>query len=306
MDGLCFLDLESSWGNHEYGCGVVIAVWWHFSLGEPGSRRRRRTMQVSALTSSLPLELPSAIDQLGDLGFQWIDVPPAGAEGQARQRLQNRDLSVTCVALERGLPSGMDLASSDAGVRSRTIKYFCRAIESTHRLGAPVSYITPPNAVDDGTRQRWTDSLLQLADHARQHTVRVCIEHFPRRLLPTVASTLGFLRQTRHEQLALLVDVGHCLISREEPAQAVSDAGKWLGYMHFDDNDGQEDHHWALLTGKLTEEQIHDTIQALQAHGYQGGLCLELHPEIDDPVGNLRRGKALLELGKATPTSHAT
>ena len=257
-------------------------------------------MKVSALTSSLPLELPSAIDQLGDLGFEWIDVPPAGAEGQARQRLQSRDLRVTCVALERGLPNGMDLASSDAGVRSQTIKYFCQAIESTRQLGAPVSYLTPPSALDDGTRQRWTESLLQLADHARQHNVRVCIEHFPRRLLPTVASTLEFLQQNGHDQLALLVDVGHCLISGEEPAQAVYDAGRWLGYVHFDDNDGQEDHHWPLLTGRLTEKQIHDIIQALKARGYPGGLGLELHPENDDPAGSLRSGKALLELGRAT------
>ena len=80
-------------------------------------------MKISALTSSLPLDLPSAIDQLGDIGFQWVDVPPTGAEGQARERLQQRGLGVTCVALEQGLPIGMDLSSSDAEVRSQTIQY---------------------------------------------------------------------------------------------------------------------------------------------------------------------------------------
>ena len=198
---------------------------------------------------------------------------------------------------------GMDLSSPDAEVRSQTIEYFCKALDYTHQLGAPVSYITPPNAVDDSTRQRWTDSLLKLADHAELQKVRLCIEHFPNRLLPTVVSTLEFLQQTGHDQLALLVDVGHCLISSEEPAQVISDAGKWLGYVHFDDNDGREDHHWPLLTGKLTEEKIHNTIQALKVQRYQGGLSLELHPKIDDPVSSLQHGKALLEFSKVKPNS---
>ena len=252
-------------------------------------------MKVSALVNSLPLELPLAIDQLANLGFKWIDVPPVGAEGEFRRRLERQNLRVTCVALEGGQPAGMDLASSSDEIRSQTIAYYRGSIDSMHKLGAPVSYLTPPKATDDGTRRRWIDSLVQLADHAQQCAVRVCIEHFPGRLLPTVACTLDFLKQIKHNHLGLLVDVGHCLISQEDPAQAVSDAGKWLGYVHFDDNDGQNDCHWALLTGKLTDYQIRDTVRVLRAHDYNGGLCLEFHPDIDDPVNSLRHGKMLLE-----------
>ncbi len=260
-------------------------------------------MRVSALTSSLPLDLPAAIDQLAELGFEWIDVPPAAARGRARQRLHRKGLRVSCVALESGQPGGLDLAGSDDQLRSRTVKYFRNAIESAHQLGTPVSYLTPPLATDGATRRRWTDSVVQLAEHAGRHSVRLCIEHFPGRLLPSVNSALEFLKEIGHRDLALLLDVGHCLISREDPAQAVTDAGRWLGYVHFDDNDGQEDRHWALLTGQLTEEQISGTIQTLSACRYNSGLCLELNPEIEDPVGSLRRGKAVLELREPTSTS---
>lgn len=252
-------------------------------------------MKLSALTSSLPLELPAAIDQLAELCFEWIDVPPAAGEGKARRRLDERHLRVACVSLERGMPSGMDLASPDDTVRSATIEYFRHAIELTGKLDAPVAYLTPPRATDEATRRRWSDSLVQLADCARDHAVRVAIEHFPRRLLPTAAGTLLFLEQLGHDQLALLLDVGHCLISGEDPARVIADAGRRLGYVHFDDNDGQEDRHWPLLVGKLTEQQIRETIAGLRKIRYDGALCLELQSGLDDPVGNLRSGKALLQ-----------
>ena len=75
-----------------------------------------------------------------------------------------------------------------------------------------------------------------------------------------------------------MVDVGHCLISNEEPADVIRAAGAQLGYIHFDDNDGREDLHWALLNGCLTEAQIAASIEALREIGYQRPLCLELNP----------------------------
>ncbi len=252
-------------------------------------------MKISALASSLPAELPRAIEQLAELGFNWIDVPPAAAEGDARQKIHEHQLDITCVGLERGQPAGLDLASSDVSIRTCSIAYFCRAIELARDLGAPAGYVTPPAATDDESRCRWTNSLLRIAEHACRCAVRVCIEHFPRRLLPSAADTLRFLDEAGHDNLALLIDVGHCLISGESPAAVVAAAGTRLGYIHFDDNDGQSDLHWPLLTGRLTEQQIRDTIDALRTIGYDGGVCLELQAKLDDPAGNLRRGKIILE-----------
>lgn len=251
-------------------------------------------MNLSALTSSLPTPLSAAIETIADLGFQTIDVPPTAIKEDARRLLESHDLQIGCVALEREMPPEIDLENSEARVRQQSIDYFRRTIESAASLGAPAAYVTPPIKTDDDTRGRWLDAIVELADCARKFSIRLCIEHFPGRLLPTAAGTLALLDELGHEALALLVDVGHCLISREDPAEVIRAAGPRLGYIHFDDNDGVGDLHWPLLTGQLTQPVLAETLAALVEVQYDGHLCLELNPTLENPVENLRRGKTLL------------
>jgi sugar phosphate isomerase/epimerase len=252
------------------------------------------SMKISALTSSLPMALPAAIEAIADLGLQWIDVPPTAADPEIRQALRRRDLQVASVGLERDQPEGIDLSSDDADVVNRARTYFRQAISQTAEIDASVGYVTPPTTTDASTLSRWTESMLELADHARKQGVKLCVEHFPGRALPTVAATLQFLEKTQHPAMALLLDVGHCLISGEDPGRSVIDAGDRLGYIHFDDNDGANDVHWALLDGRLTEQQIIDVIEAQKAIGYAGALCIELNPSLDEPHENLRRSRDVL------------
>jgi sugar phosphate isomerase/epimerase len=132
--------------------------------------------------------------------------------------------------------------------------------------------------------------------------VRLCVEHIPGRALPTAAGTLAWLERSGHEQLGLLLDIGHSLITREDSAEVVRRAGPRLGYVHFDDNDGVADCHWPLLTGRLTEETLREVGLALREINYRGALCLELNPENPLPVEALRQGKELIERALSTVT----
>jgi sugar phosphate isomerase/epimerase len=252
-------------------------------------------MQLTALTTSLPKPLPDAIEVLVELGFRRIDVPPTAASGATRDLVRRHQLEITCVGLEKEMPQPFDLASQDKAARSAAVDYFRWTIEATAALQAPVGYITPPLETDRPTRDAWCEALTELAEHAQKHDVELAIEHFPERLVPTGAATLELLAELNQPALKLLIDVGHCLISAEQPAELIAAAGDRFAYIHFDDNDGQSDLHWPLLTGRLTEDILRETIAALRAAGYQRGLCLELNPEQEDPVGNLRQGKVVLE-----------
>src|SRR5205085_4210790 len=121
------------------------------------------------------------------------------------------------------------------------------------QLGATHAYLVPGFDDSRGGLARFAEGCALLADHAAAQMIRLCVEAFPGRALPGVATTLDWLKQVGHPNLALLLDVGHCLISREEPSRAVAQAGAFIGYVHFDDNDGVNDVHWPLLTGRLTE-----------------------------------------------------
>ena len=257
-------------------------------------------MNISALTSSLPLPLDEAIKTLAGLGFRWIDVPPTAAGGAAQDQIRRHDLRIASVGLERDMPEAFDLAAEDPHARRAAVQYFRSAIEATAALQAPVGYITPPTATDPQTRAAWRLSLLELAEDAAKHGVELAIEHFPQRLTPSGTDTLALLSELEHPALKLLIDVGHCLISQEDPAELVAAAGERFSYIHFDDNDGQSDLHWPLLHGRLTEHQLQSTLAALHQAGYDRGLCLELNCEHGDAIDNLRQGKALLERLLAT------
>src|SRR5262249_31063767 len=142
---------------------------------------------------------------------------------------------------------------------------------------------------------RFADACTLLADFAAQRMVRLCVEHTPGRALPGAAATLGWLERVGHPNLTLLLDVGHCLISRESPDAAIVHAGRRLAYVQLDDTDGVHDLHLPLLAGQLTEEQLAAVVGTLRLHSYDGPLALELSAQNPEPEKGLREGKALLE-----------
>jgi sugar phosphate isomerase/epimerase len=125
--------------------------------------------------------------------------------------------------------------------------------------------------------------------------VRLCVEPIPGRALATARDTLDWLGRIDPPNLGLLLDVGHCLISGEDPAAVARAAGPRLGYVHLDDNDGMSDLHWPLLTGKLTPRHLEELAAALRSIGYRGGLALELDARHADPEAALGAGKGIVE-----------
>src|SRR5262249_15637284 len=134
-----------------------------------------------------------------------------------------------------------------------------------------------------------------LADFATGRMVQFCVEHCPGRALSSAAATLDFLDQLGNQNVGLLLDVGHCLITQERAASIIERAGSRLGYIHLDDNDGKSDLHWPLLTGCLTEAILRETLAAVMARDYKGALTLELASDSPAPGEALQKGKQLLD-----------
>jgi sugar phosphate isomerase/epimerase len=253
-------------------------------------------MNISAFLTSLPLGFETAVRRACALGFCRVDVV-ALAERPAThlEALADSGLLVACAVVGRDLPDGVTLDDPSAARRRTAVEMVQRQLADTARLGAQRAYLVSGH---DGTvagLARFAEACTLLADFASQRMVRLCVEHVPGRALPTVAAALEWLDQVGHANLSLLMDVGHCLISKEDPATAVLRAGARLGYIHFDDNDGKGDVHWPLLTGVLTEAQLRGVLSSLQTSGYEGELSLELSPEQPDPEKSLSEGKRLLE-----------
>jgi D-psicose/D-tagatose/L-ribulose 3-epimerase len=251
---------------------------------------------VAAMLTSLPLDFESAARQAAALGFKYVDVVglaerPAGH----REALADADLLVSCAAVGRGLPEGVTLDAALVERRRAAVEEVGRQITDAAQLGAMCCYLVPCLDAGADALRRFADSCAHLADHAAGRMVRLCVEHVPGRALPTAACTLAWLQELRHDNLWLLMDTGHCLITGEGAADVVRRAGARLGYVHCDDNDGIGDLHWPLLTGRLTRDDLSALGAALRSVGYHGPLSLELNPANADPVAALRQAKELLE-----------
>jgi sugar phosphate isomerase/epimerase len=258
---------------------------------------------VSAMLTSLPLDFGPAVRQVAELGFRHVDIVALADRPHAHlEALADSGVVVSCASVGRGLPEGQALDAPTATARRAALDEAKRQIADAARLGATHAYLVPGLDPSADALSRFAEACTLLADFAGQRMVRLCLEHIPGRALPTALGTLEWLEQVGHANLGLLLDVGHCLISQEEPAAVVRQAGARLGYVHFDDNDGTGDLHWRLLSGRLTRDSLAATLAALPLAGYRGVLALELNPQNADPLAALGEGKELLEtLAPAPP-----
>jgi sugar phosphate isomerase/epimerase len=247
------------------------------------------------MLTSLPLDFEPAVRRAAELGFTHVDVVALAERPEGhREALADAGLLVGCAAVGRGLPEGhgLDVASRDA--RMASLELMKRQVADAAGLGATRAYLVPPRDSTADALHRFREGCWWLAEYAAGRMVRLCVEPVPGRAIPSAAAALEWL-ESGLENVSLLLDIGHCLISAEDPAAVVRRAGSRLGYVHLDDNDGVGDLHWPLLTGRLTRDVLVGFVEALAEIDYEGPLAFEFHQQLADPAAALRDGKALLE-----------
>jgi sugar phosphate isomerase/epimerase len=161
-------------------------------------------------------------------------------------------------------------------------------------VGAGCAYVVPGRTIDKHSLGRFAAGYAALAEYAQTLGVKLCIEHFPGTVLPTVVATLDFIKAVNHPNLYLLFDLGHAQMSSEDPATVLPLVGDRLGYIHLDDNDGVDDLHLALTDGVQTTESLVTFFKVLADVGYDGPVSLEMKQNLPDPFDAIRRSKALL------------
>jgi sugar phosphate isomerase/epimerase len=253
-------------------------------------------MHPSVLLTSFPASFGDAVRQAAGLGFRYVDVV-AMVERPAvdLEALAETGVHVSCASLGRGLPPEQMPDAPSPEIRRTVLQVLKQQIADAARLGATHAYLVPGFDAASERLNRFQEIVSLLADYAAARMIRLCVEHVPGRSLPSVAATLAWLKATNHPNVRLLLDVGHCAISKEDPVEAIRQAGGLLGYVHLDDNDGVKDLHWSLFTGCLTRDALQAALGALRQIGYDGALTLEYSPETPAVVQALGDGKALLE-----------
>ncbi len=193
------------------------------------------------------------VDKVAELGFDILEVN-GGTVGQMskeeRKKLadhaKSRGIELTyCI----GIPKEFDVASEDAEVRKRGVKYLLGQIEGIGEMGggdlSGILYGTWPATMPEGnlTRQDYLDlslsSVRQVTKAAEDNHVVLCMEivnRFEQFLLNTAAEGVDYCRALNHPNVKLLLDTFHMNIEEDSIASAIETAGDYLGHVHLGEN----------------------------------------------------------------------
>ncbi len=247
-------------------------------------------MDLSVLLTSLPLPFAAALQEVVRLGFRNIDlVAQANRDDADVEALAESGLRVRCARLGHGLRLDAPVIEG----RRQAVEQAKAQLSDAARLGAEFAYLVPGTRAED--LDAFADACRALASAAGRRMVRLCVEPMPGSALSSAIATLAWLQADELVEVGLLLDVGHCLISGEDPAAVVRAAGERLSYIHLDDYDGCSDLHWPLLTGRLTEAGLREFGAALRMLRFRGGIALELNPMVPTAAENLAASKAIAQ-----------
>ncbi len=247
-------------------------------------------MIISCCSWALSGPEEKILEDLASVGLRHIDFRSFDfTSDEMRVHMAEAGLKPTCMATAFGMPDGVALDSVDSVQRLQARNHTQDALDYAARLSIERAYLLPGETTDTDALSRYQESVTILADHAHHLGIKLCIEHFPGKALPTVIDTLDFIDRCGHGNLYLLFDIGHAQISKESPAEVIEKAGPRLGYVHLDDNDGQSDLHWPLYDGVLTEYLLKNALDALGFIQYNGPVSLEMRPTLPNPLAAIQK-----------------
>jgi len=237
------------------------------------------SLHVAFCLWGLPDDPAVATAFAADSGFQSVDVRP----GYSRLPDDERTLPVTCMAVAHLMPEGALLDATSEPARQLAVEHVRNGILEAQTLGITDVYLAPPATPDAPALTAYRESALTLADEAQRAGIRLGIEHFPGRGLPTVRQTLDFIAGCGHGNLYLLLDAGHNQIAGESVDESIQAAGDRLQYVHVNDNDAQSDLHLGLLEGVQDEAWVSDALRAVVESDYDGPVSVEVNMALSDP-----------------------
>ncbi len=202
------------------------------------------------------------------------------------------------------------LTSRDARLRAEAVAELKAAMDLAAELGAGMVSCCP--LIDGHNYSFERDYLNQwcwlqesIADAAGYRSdVRLSLEYKSSEscnhlILGDVGRVLYLCERLGLPNLGVTVDVGHALIARETPAEALAiaaQAGR-LFYVHFNDNGRDWD--WDMLPGAVHLWDMLETLFYLDRLGWEGWLSYDVMSRAESPVESMGASIAIIEAAQA-------
>jgi sugar phosphate isomerase/epimerase len=169
-------------------------------------------------------------------------------------------------------------ASPIKSLRDASIQELKEAIKVFDQLGVKKvnihSHWYQPNCAKEDILKRNIESLGEILEEAKKHSLQLMLEHQPNGLLnqPEDLSSIFAI----YPELGFHLDVGHANVAgqgKNLSEDFLKLFGNRLKHVHFSDNQGQFDDHLALGEGKIQWEKI---VKLLKKHNYNESITLEV------------------------------
>jgi len=247
--------------------------------------------------------LHDALELIAELGYEAVALTPdvgaldplhlrPGEVEGVRSRLDDLGLDV---AVESGARFLLDprrkhrptLLEDSSAERERRIDLLRRSVDLAEALGARVLSLwagaapegvagtldaDPGHALGD----RLAEGLARVLEHARGAGVTVAFEPEPGMFVERPVGYEALLQRggAALDELALTLDVGHCVVTGDEPVSAVVERhARRLAHVHLDDCPRGRHEHVPFGDGDL---DLADALGGLLTHGFDGIGAVEL------------------------------
>lgn len=206
------------------------------------------------------------------------------------------NLGIAAVGTGAGMVKhGLSLTDDDSTKREEALKFITEMIDFGGQLGAPAILGSMQGKwgeqVSRDLALSWlADALKEAGAAAAKHGVPFIYEPLNRyetNLINHLADGARYIEENDLDNIVLLADLFHMNIEESDVAQAILDAGKHTGHVHFADSNRS-----AMGLGHTDPAPI---IAALKEVGYEGYLSAEVFPKPDAEACAAQEIKAIKE-----------
>ena len=228
-------------------------------------------------------DLAAGCCKASELGFDAVEIFPPDPDAidpeELRSLLDDAGLAVAAVGTGAGwVKHGLSLTSPEEEVRGQAIAFIERMMDFASRFDAAVIIGSMQGrATADVSRQvalRYLgNALFKLDEHAEDLGATILYEPLNRyetNLINTLADSVQFLTGSAMRNVKLLADLYHMNIEETNVAEAIRQAGQFVGHVHFADSNRR-----AAGWGHTDFASV---VAALRDVGYAGYLSAEVLP----------------------------
>lgn len=209
-------------------------------------------------------------DKLHKMGYDGLEISLASPETLPVDGIKRKmgETGLKCT-FAIGLDRDKNVASPDAEVRKRGITFLKKLIDIVEDLNGDVLCGIPYAAWGElNPRGRLPDeleysrqSMLEVADYAREHGVVLAIEpvnRFEGYLVNTSDEMLEFVKKINHPNVKILLDTFQMNIEEDDLCKAIMRTKEYLYHFHVCEN-----HRGILGTGHIPWKEIFKTLKSI-------------------------------------------